>query len=207
MNEHVHYGCGLQAPPTWRNFDASPTLRLQKVPLLRRYLLSGKYPIFPRNVEYGHIVKGLPVSANSCRAIYCSHVLEHLALDEFRIALKNTYSYLESKGVFRLVVPDLEQLARNYLDSKDVNASYLFMENSGLGKKTRHSGPEGFLRDFFGNSSHLWMWDFRSLSTELQQVGFKEIRSARFGDSKDSRFHDVEDEDRWTSSFCIECVK
>ena len=31
---YIHYGCGLDAPKEWINFDASPTLRLQKTPLL-----------------------------------------------------------------------------------------------------------------------------------------------------------------------------
>ncbi|HEX8242224.1 MAG TPA: hypothetical protein VF541_01965 [Longimicrobium sp.] len=29
---HAQYGCGPCAPAGWRNFDASPTLRLQRLP-------------------------------------------------------------------------------------------------------------------------------------------------------------------------------
>ena len=207
MNQYVQYGCGLCAPPTWRNFDASPTLRLQKIPIMRRFFMTEEFPRFPENVEYGDIVKGLPVPSNYCRAIFCSHVLEHLALDDFCRALKNTYSYLENRGIFRFVLPDLEQLARNYLDSEEVNASYLFMVSSCLGKSSRPRGWKGFLREFLGNSAHLWMWDFRSLFAELEKVGFREIRRAKFADSKEPLFHDVEDRDRWINSLCIECVK
>ncbi|MCI5142460.1 MAG: methyltransferase type 11, partial [Candidatus Electrothrix sp. ATG1] len=31
--QFIHYGCGLSAPESWLNFDASPTLRLQRIPL------------------------------------------------------------------------------------------------------------------------------------------------------------------------------
>jgi len=48
----------------------------------------------------------------SCRGVYASHVLEHLALDEFHRAIENTMRILEKGGVFRLVVPDLEWAAR-----------------------------------------------------------------------------------------------
>ena len=34
MGRFVQYGCGLTAPTTWENYDVSPTLRVQKVPLL-----------------------------------------------------------------------------------------------------------------------------------------------------------------------------
>ena len=70
---------------------------------------------FPANVEYGDIVKGLPVPTGSCRGIYSSHVLEHLALNDLRKALRETHRLLAEGGTFRLVVPDLEHEARTYL--------------------------------------------------------------------------------------------
>lgn len=185
----------------------SPTLRLQRMPLIGRYFRGGEYPIFPENVEYGDIIKGLSVSAESCAAVYCSHVLEHLALDDFRTAIQNSYLYLNKGGIFRFVVPDLERLARDYLNSQDANAAILFMEQSNLGRKTRPRGGEELLREWFGNSPHLWMWDFKALSAELERVGFRKIRRAQFGDSEESLFSDVEDPDRWKDCLGVECVK
>jgi hypothetical protein len=40
------------------------------------------------NVRIGDIVKGLPVPNQSCRGVYPGHVLEHLALDQFHVALE-----------------------------------------------------------------------------------------------------------------------
>lgn len=85
----VQYGCHHCAPKTWQNFDASPTLRFERFPILGK--LYTKNPTrFPENVEYGDIVKGLPLPSNSCDGVYASHVLEHLALEDIRVALKNT---------------------------------------------------------------------------------------------------------------------
>jgi hypothetical protein len=201
---YLQYGCGLSAPPGWRNFDASPTLRLQRVPVLGRLVAGGEYPRFPGNVEYGDIVRGLPVPAGSCRAIYCSHVLEHLALEDCRKALANTWQCLERDGRFRLVLPDLEQIARDYVSSDGPRASVRFMEQSGLGKTARPAGLKGLLRDWLGNSSHLWMWDFKALSAELRQTGFRDVRRAEYGDSEDPRFREVEDADRWRNGVGIE---
>src|SRR5688572_1568936 len=119
---YVQYGCGFSAPRNWRNFDASPTLRAEKVPLLGRFVAKNAAR-FPSNAEYGDIVRGLPVAPGSCRGIFASHVLEHLALDDMRVALTNTYLLLQPGGTFRLIVPDLEEMARRYLASTDDDAA------------------------------------------------------------------------------------
>lgn len=203
---YVQYGCGLSAPATWTNFDASPTMRIQRVPLFGSLLTRGG-PRFPKNVRYGNIVKGLPISPSSCDAVYCSHVLEHLSLEDLRIALRHTHDYLRPGGVFRFVLPDLEELARSYLGSSVGQPSIQFMEDSMLGYQRRPRGLRGVLREWMGNSRHLWMWDFRSLTPELQQVGFLNIRRATFGDSDDARFRDVEDPGRWEKCLGMECWK
>src|SRR5687768_2759097 len=101
--EYVQYGCGWSAPPSWLNFDASPTLRFERLPIVGR-LYSRNAQRFPRNVRYGDIVKGLPIAPVSCKGIYCSHILEHLSQEDVEIALANTFRYLRSGGTFRLVV-------------------------------------------------------------------------------------------------------
>jgi hypothetical protein len=203
---YVQYGCGLCAPPDWLNFDASPTLRLQKIPLLGR-LVTQVGPRFPANVRCGDIIKGLPVAERSCRAIYCSHVLEHLSLADFPIALRNTFAYLQPGGVFRFVLPDLEQLARDYLDSAEPDAAGKFMVEAHLGKEVRPRGLSGFLREWLGNSAHLWMWDFKSITRALERTGFANIRRARFGDSGDPLFDQVEDEGRWRNCLGVVCIR
>ncbi len=100
-----------------------------------------RYPV--RYIEYADVAKGLPVSANSAKAVYCSHVLEHLALREFRAAIRNTYSYLASGGRFRLVLPDIEYLVREYMADSSPEAVSHFMESTRLGEKTAVHGISG----------------------------------------------------------------
>jgi SAM-dependent methyltransferase len=204
--EYVQYGCGLSAPDAWLNFDASPTLRLQRMPAIGRLLTRGG-PVFPASIRYGDIVKGLPVAPASCIAIYCSHVLEHLALEDLRKALRNTHTYLRPGGTFRFVLPDLEHLAREYLASSATQPAMAFMEAAMLGQQRRARTPVSIAREWLGNSRHLWMWDFRSLEPELRQAGFTAIRRAQFGDWTDPRFRDVEDRSRWDNCLGVECQK
>jgi hypothetical protein len=63
------------------------------------------------------------------------------------------------------------------------------------------------IRSRFGNSQHLWMWDYNSLTKELDDCGFVKIRRAQFGDSSEPMFKDVEDLDRWEGCLGVECRK
>jgi len=206
MNNCVQFGAGLSGPENWTNFDISPILRLQRLPLIGA-LFNGVGPKFPQTIKYGDIIRGLPLTEGSCRAIYCSHVLEHLSLGDFRVALANTYKYLAPNGRFRFVLPDLEHLANTYVSSSDSNASMAFMRNTDLGHNFRPRGISGLLRAWLGNSAHLWMWDYKSISTELSNAGFANVRRAQFGDSGDSLFDAIEDRKRWDSCLGVDCIK
>ena len=156
---YVQYGCGLCAPPTWTNFDVSPTLRLQKVPVVGALARIGR-TTFPRNARYGDVIQGLPVAAGSCKAVYCSHILEHLSLEDCRTAIKNSFSLLRPGGTFRFVLPDLEFHLRKYIESKSPRAAVEFMEQSWLGVVKRPRGVRHFVHQWLGNAGHLWMWDY-----------------------------------------------
>lgn len=206
QKQFVQYGCGWCAPESWTNFDASPTLRFERIPLIGR-LYTKNHARFPKNVHYGDITNGLPIADNSCEAVYCSHILEHLALDDFSLALKNTYKILRAGGVFRFVVPDLEFLINNYQCDPTHLAAIKLMQSTRLGKEKRARGLQGLLSLWIGNSQHLWMWDYKSLIFELEQEGFQNIRRATFGDSSLPLFTDVESFERWDNCLGVECIK
>ena len=60
MGCYVQYGAAYSAPEGWLNFDASPTLRLQKLPVAGKALarLSGNPEPFPDELRYGDVVRG-----------------------------------------------------------------------------------------------------------------------------------------------------
>ena len=210
MKKYVQYGCGLSSPENWINFDSSPTLLIQRTFLIGSLLKNKTNVIFPKNVKYGDIIKGLPIANDSCDGIYCSHILEHLSYEDFKIAIKNTYVILKKGGIFRLVMPDLEYLVNLYLQNKKENkeeASTLFMKGSGLGLLRRKRGIRAVLESAFGSSRHHWLYDEDSAISELEKIGFKEIRSCQFNDCKDKMFHYVEDEKRFQGAIALEMTK
>jgi predicted SAM-dependent methyltransferase len=206
---YVQYGSGFCGPAKWRNFDASPTLRFERLPGIGKAYTRNQQR-FPSSVEYGDICKGLPVPAGSCAGVYASHVLEHLSLRDFHKALDETFRILKPGGIFRLIVPDLHQLASKYVAESrggDPEASMDFMRNSGLGRSTRPRTVREFVRALLGNSEHWWMWDQWSMSRALAEHGFREIRSASFGDSGDATFRLVEDAARFEGACAMQAVK
>ena len=208
---YIQYGCGLSAPTEWVNFDSSPTLRVQKSPIIGG-LLAERFQgfRFPDNVRYGDIVKGLPIKENSCEGVYCSHVLEHLSREDFEKAIENSLKVLRPNGKFRLVMPDLSVYVSHYLRMKeqnDHNASMVFIHNTLMGESTRSKTFFDLLKTAFGNSKHLWLWDFESTEYHLKKAGFKTIRTCKFNDSQDEMFKQVESLDRFQNALAIEAIK
>lgn len=203
---YVHYGGSYAgpAPREFLNYDASPTLRLERLPLIGQ-LIHKNPERFPANVRYGDITKGPLVEPWSAEGVYCSHVLEHLSFLECQVALENTYEMLCDGGIFRFVFPDLEKIIDDYSSGAlDANA---FIRETGLGLEQRPRGMKGFVKSFFGNSAHLWLWDESSIRKALETAGFTAIRRAHFGDSTDPMFALVESAGRWRGQLGIECRK
>jgi predicted SAM-dependent methyltransferase len=209
MNQgYVQFGCGVCAPDDWQNFDAGPAFWLQsRMPFFTPLLKKKGFPEYPKNIKYGDVIKGLPVPPQSAEVVYCSHVLEHMSLDELRVALRNVFSYLRPGGTFRLVVPDLEQLIKTYLADPTAGAASRFMQDSYLGEKNVTRGLNAMPTALFGRARHLWMWDYKGMAEELAAAGFTSIRRAQFGDSSDPHFQNVESEGRWTDCLGIECKR
>jgi predicted SAM-dependent methyltransferase len=128
-----------------------------------------------------------------------------MSLQEFRIAIRNVFSYLRPGGVFRLVLPDIEQLAKAYLNDSDPEAAHRFMRDSWLGEENMARGLRSMPSALFGRARHFWMWDYKAMAKELADAGFTDIRRAQFGDSEYPRFKEVEDIGRWENCLGVEC--
>jgi hypothetical protein len=215
---YVQYGAGNEAVNGWLNFDASPTLRIQKIPFIGRLFRSHLNCIFDDDVMYGDIIKGLPIKENSVDGLFCAHVLEHLSYADFFVALDNSFKYLKRGGVFRIIVPNLEYYINRYQtslnsDNEDERAlaAIEFCKGTCFGMEGSRSTLTLRLKDAFANSSHRWMWDFLSLSQALSLKGFININEFRYGDCSDEMFlrpermHQFGDSELY--GLAIECTK
>lgn len=203
---YVQYGCAFSAPEGWVNFDSSPTLRFERLPVVGG-LYTKNRTRFPATVRYGDVVAGLPLEKGSCRGVYASHVLEHLPLEDCRAALRETHRILRTGGIFRLIVPDLEVYAQRYVSavkSGDPVAASRFLDGTGLGRRSRPGTRLARACELLGSSVHQWMWDEAALRAELLGAGFSAIRRAQLGDCDDPMFRVAEDPDRFVDACAME---
>lgn len=91
----VNLGCGNHFHPEWTNLDLRPQ--------------------DPR-VSPWDVKSGLPFPDGSLDAVYHSHLLEHLDVEDGAQLVRECYRVLRPGGILRVVVPDLEQIARLYLE-------------------------------------------------------------------------------------------
>ena len=108
---YLNLGCGSRSHPEWTNVDFTST---------------------SDRVLAHNLTQGIPFPDASFDVVYHSHLLEHFPKAEAESFLKECCRVLRSQGILRIVVPDLEQIARSYLtalekassDSEEWQANY-----------------------------------------------------------------------------------
>jgi predicted SAM-dependent methyltransferase len=95
---YLNVGCGKRYHSSWNNID-----------------------ILPADPGIKHVDgrDGFPFADASMQVVYHSHVLEHIPRDDVKGFLQECNRVLVSGGILRVVVPDLEQIARNYIQNLD----------------------------------------------------------------------------------------
>jgi SAM-dependent methyltransferase len=184
----LHIGCFDRVYPGWINTDITPHIFISQFPILPLILLkvnrmsSMRYEqhrmgIF-RQVKYLDVTKKFPWPDNTFSYIYTAHMLEHLYRDDALKCLSEVYRVLKPSGIFRIVVPDLDQLIQEY---------------------NQHS-PEQFLSTFFeatqrgeAKNQHHWHYNESLLRKTLEQVGFCRTERCSFQKSEIPEIEKIED--------------
>jgi predicted SAM-dependent methyltransferase len=209
--KYVQFGSGDVYIPDWKNYDASPTLLLQKTPILGKIFKSRMNCTFDTRILYGDIVKGLPEPEESVDGLFSSHVLEHLSLSDFHTALSNSFKLLKRGGRFRCILPNLEFYIDQYLQSKEIDINYgshNFMINTHLGKQKSRATLLSKFSEGFSNQSHQWMWDKDSLFKELLNHGFVNVSLFEMGNCEDGMFLKPEREYQFNNNaLAVQCFK
>lgn len=202
----INLGSNTRVAPGWNNVDFSWIVRLGRHPalcrLLRRLgLLSqdryDRIRTFDPQTVFWDLRKGIPFPDQTFDAVYHCHVLEHIDREAAPVFLRECRRVLRSGGILRVVVPDLEQLARIYLDTVErvparatMNDHLRAVENmiDQMVVRTPRLRREQKLivrwaeHIVVGNTAragvlHRWMYDRLSLGEALRDAGFCDIRA------------------------------
>lgn len=95
----LNLGCGNRFHSFWTNVD---------------FVSNNK------NVIAHNLLRGIPFADNLFDVVYHSHVLEHFSKADGELFLNECYRVLKPAGIIRVAVPDLEQIAIEYLKNLDL---------------------------------------------------------------------------------------
>lgn len=94
----MNIGCGTVCHQDWINLDIHPS---------------------SSHVRRWDVMEGLPCGDGEVDVCYASHVVEHLQPAGAEGLLRQCHRVLKNRGIIRVVVPDLEGLAREYVSVLD----------------------------------------------------------------------------------------
>lgn len=123
----INLGCGDKYTDGWINLDFNSS---------------------NKNVISHNLLTSLPFNDGEVDVIYNSHFLEHFSLADAKRILSECYRILGNKGVIRIVVPDLENVCREYLylldhidsDNNDQKYEWLIIELLDQFIRNNHGG-------------------------------------------------------------------
>jgi SAM-dependent methyltransferase len=201
----INLGCGPFAKRSpWLDYDGSWNVLVSRLPIgigwLARKILGHKRRGFPDHVRYLNLSKPLPFGDSSVDAIYFSHVLEHLYLEEGRRLLSECHRVLRRGGIIRVLVPDTEYFISEYQKmSAQGIPDACFQLNDRLGYRLMASHGN-FLHQLYAAATdfhtHKFMYDRSYLARCLAEVGFVGIAEAQQGSYRLPEFGEVEIENR-----------
>jgi len=192
----INIGCGISGIAGWHNLDNSPTITLSRIPVINRIF---KTPAWPRDVRRSDVRKGLRFPDGSVRYIYSSHAFEHFTDSESLAIAKECYRVLAPQGVLRIVVPDLELIAREYLADDNPLAAQNFLSRLSLAHSLHDVIHPG--------SNHSQMFDGKALVHMLREAGFQNAAVSSFGQSAIPEIDRIELEVRRSESLYVEATK
>ena len=135
-----------------------------------------------RSHGYMDATQPWPVASGSVNFIYADNVIEHITLDQGTEVFKHAYEALAPGGVFRLATPDVEAVARQYLENGEL-AQMGMARNREKGRDFRY--PVQLIREVFVGAQHYlgFCYDLASISAEMEKAGFTVVRQ-RAGQSE-----------------------
>ncbi len=141
---------------------------------------------------------GLPSHRSTFRFIYSEHLFEHLLLDDAQRLMRDCVAVLQSGGVMRVAMPDLESLVRYYNGEWREQA---WIHDHGYGHM---SSAAEMLNTAMRDWGHLYLYDFRDLEQRLRGAGFARVDRCAWGQSERPELRDLET--REDSRLVVEAV-
>lgn len=182
----MNLGSGPVSPAGWINIDRSPSLTIARIPGAKALLnycgvLQDVHMIeWPSSIMRHDFTNGLPFNDRTVEAVYTSHALEHVYLDQVAAVLRECRRVLRSGGILRIALPDAEALARQLLETGDgrrYNEKLLAQPAAAPTMMKRARGA-------FGGHVHRWQPTQSLIGELLSDAGFSHITYHTFREGR-----------------------
>jgi predicted SAM-dependent methyltransferase len=200
----LNLGCGSVRPLGWVNTDSSLNANIQKIPVIGKRISKIFNPIEyeDANVAYMNLNRPWKYANNSVDIVYASHLFEHLTIKSSNLFLSEAYRTLKPGGIIRIVVPDLYQICKKYLEeynSADTleDTTKFIMWAINMHREGQY-GDMGFFKKIVLEwqgypHQHKFMYDKNSLRLKFSEFNFVDCISLSYGVSNSiAEIKDVE---------------
>ncbi len=209
----LNLGCGwkVSVAPEVINIDWSIYLRARQNPLFRavspvfiRGPRRARFERIPKNIMVHDLSKGIPFPDKSVDAVYHSHLFEHLDPPIGLAFMREAHRVLKPRGIHRIVVPDLQQLATEYLEHLEKcvagsgspaehDAFVAEMLEQCVRREASGTSQQRGARRWIENAvlgdarkrgeTHQWMYDSVNLGHLLEKAGFEKPTRRQYQES------------------------
>lgn len=179
----LNLGCGHNTTENWLNFDRSPMIALRHHRWLKRLLRSAgilhdeHMADYPANVTRRNLVRPLPFEDATVSAIYSSHLLEHMYIDDARRLLRECHRVCQKGAVLRFALPDALEFASQLVAAGDDEGGKAAVQFNDMLRAYPTSRPTGPRRVAFlgGSNWHKWQPTAGLVRSMLDEAGFVDV--------------------------------
>jgi hypothetical protein len=208
----LNLGCGANATPGWVNLDRSPNVILDRARPVKRLLRSMRVltpehmaPWSPSIVRHD-LTHGIPCADQGAAAVYSSHMLEHIYLNQARALLAECHRVLMGGGILRLALPDYGSEAEQLVAGEATGSLQAAME---FHRRLRAHpfDPPSFRRRLigaFGSHIHRWFPTRALVVGLLREAGFDGVINCEF---KQGRLPDLDRIETRRDSLFVEATR
>jgi predicted SAM-dependent methyltransferase len=161
----LHLGCGTNRMSGWVNIDSGRAASADVLLDLRG---------------------GLPMRARQVHLAYSEHVIEHFDRGDAQSWLRDLRTGLMDNGAVRVATPDLEHLAKAYLEDW---RSQEWLSDPAFGFVARGAQMFNMAMRSWG---HQYLYDEEDLRDLLRSAGFRRVDRCDYGQSSEHDLRNLE---------------
>jgi len=141
----------------------------------------------------------IPIENGSCETIFNSHMVEHIPHTRLEDIFIEFNRVLEKDGVLRILTPDLNKIARAYVDRNEEFFQKAKLEDENIRVDLGYGGMfmnfvvspgqdtallNRQLTEFISGYAHLYLYDYEMMEIILKRCGFYKCKQKDFCDSE-----------------------